>query len=312
MICDGSAIRSARLCWGETEVRRSPLNAYKLMDAPITVALNAMTLISILMLVGLGLAVIFGLMGIINLSHGEFVTIGAFSVAIIQGFGGSFWLALLVAPLVGASVGFLIERSLIRFLYSRPLATILATWGLSLIIQQSLQLAFGAAPQRIDSPITASVDLFGANYPLYRIVMIALASAIIVASYLLIKRTRFGLDLRTVIQNRDMAECLGIDTGRVYMIAFSLGAALAAIAGALIAPLTAVIAQMGVNYLARSFFVVIVGGAGSVPGVVAGSAVVGGAETLLNYAIPATIAQALVLVLAVIIVRLKPDGLVRG
>jgi urea ABC transporter permease protein UrtB len=279
------------------------------MGGATTVILNAMTLISILMLVGLGLAIIFGLMGVINLAHGEFVTIGAFSLAMIQGFGGSFWLALLLAPLIGAALGFLIERLLIRHLYSRPLATILATWGLSLIIQQSLQLIFGAAPQKVDSPITSSVELFGANYPLYRIVMIGLAISVMLACSLVVRRTRFGLDLRSVIQNRDMAAALGIDTGRVYAVAFSAGAGLAALAGVLIAPLTAVTAQMGVNYLARSFFVVIVGGAGSVPGVVAGSAVVGGSETLLNYVIPATLSQALVLVLAVIIVRLKPNGL---
>jgi urea ABC transporter permease protein UrtB len=282
------------------------------MDTAVTVILNAMTLISILMLVGLGLAIIFGLMGVINLSHGEFVTIGAFSLAFVQNHGGSFWLALLIAPLIGAFVGFLIERLLIRHLYTRPLATILATWGLSLIIQQTLQLIFGAAPQKVESPITSSIVLFGANYPLYRIVMIALAVSIVTTCYVLVKKTRFGLDLRTVIQNRDMADALGINTNRVYAIAFSFGAALAAIAGVLIAPLTAVVAQMGVNYLARSFFVVIVGGAGSVPGVVAGSAVVGGSETLLNYVIPATFSQALVLILAVIIVRLRPNGLVRN
>jgi urea ABC transporter permease protein UrtB len=282
------------------------------MDSAVTVLLNALTLISILMLVGLGLAIIFGLMGVINLSHGEFVTIGAFSLAIVQSFGGSFWLALVIAPIVGAFAGFLVERVLVRHLYKRPLATILATWGLSLIIQQGLQLAFGAAPQKVDSPITSSVHVLGADYPLYRLAMIAMAVSIIGLCYLVVKYTRFGLDLRTVIQNRDMADALGINTDRVYAIAFSAGAALAAIAGVLIAPLTAVTAQMGVNYLARSFFVVIVGGAGSVSGVVAGSTVVGGAETLLNYVIPATISQALVLILAVVIVRLRPNGLVQG
>ncbi len=280
------------------------------MDTTTTIILNAMTLISILMLVGLGLAIIFGLMGVINLSHGEFVTIGAFSLAFIQAQGGSFWLALILAPLIGAIVGFLVERLLVRHLYTRPLATILATWGLSLIVQQSLQLMFGAAPQKVSPPFTSSVEIFGANYPAYRLLLIGLALATIAACFGLIKRTRFGLDLRTVIQNREMAGALGIDTERVYTIAFSAGAALAALAGVLIAPLTAVIAQMGVNYLARSFFVVIVGGAGSVPGVVAGSAVVGGSETLLNYVIPATISQALVLVLAIVIVRLRPRGLV--
>ena len=282
------------------------------MTSVISVFLNAMTLISILMLVGLGLAVIYGLMGVINMSHGDFITIGAFSLALIQGFGGSFWLALMITPFIGAAIGFLIERSVIQFLYKRPLATIMATWGLSLIIQQTLQLVFGAAPQRVYSPITSTVDILGVPYPTYRLAMIAMAIGIIVLAHLFIKKTRFGLDMRTVIQNPEMADALGIDTKRVFAIAFSIGAGLAAIAGVLLAPLTVVIAQMGVNYLARSFFVVIVGGAGSVPGVVAGSTFVGGTETLLNYAIPATLAQAFVLVLAIIIVRFRPNGLVSG
>jgi branched-chain amino acid transport system permease protein/urea transport system permease protein len=281
-----------------------------MMGSAATGLLNVLTLVSLLMLVGLGLAVIFGLMGVINLAHGEFVTVGAFCVALVQSLGGTFWLGLVLAPVVGAALGYLLERSLIRHLYTRPLATILATWGISLILQQTLQLLFGAAPQKVDSPTVAAVSVFGASYPLYRLVLIGLACALIAACHLAITRTRFGLDLRTVIQNREMAEALGIDTRRVYAVAFSVGAALAAVAGVLIAPLTAVVAQMGVNYLARSFFVVIVGGAGSVAGVVAGSAVVGGTETLLNYVIPATLSQALVLVLAVVIVRFKPNGLV--
>lgn len=133
------------------------------MDLVATIILNSLTLISILMLVALGLAVIFGLMGVINMSHGDFVTVGAFSVAIVQSFGGNFWLALVVAPLLGAAFGWAVERPLVRFLYARPLATILATWGLSLIIQQSLQLIFGAAPQKVIAPVSTSVDLFGVN-----------------------------------------------------------------------------------------------------------------------------------------------------
>lgn len=280
------------------------------MDWIATIVLNSLTLISILMLIGLGLAVIFGLMGVINNAHGEFVTVGAFSVSIVQSVGGSFWMALLVAPLIGALFGWIMERSLIRFLYTRPLDTILATTGLSLIIQQGLQLIFGAGPQKVIAPMDVSVDLFGASYPVYRLVLIALSILIVAACHILLQRTRFGLDLRTVIQNRQMAESLGIDTKRIYSIAFCAGTALAAVAGVLIAPLTAVVATMGVNYLARSFFVVIVGGAGSVMGVVAGSTVVGGLESLLNYVIPATISQALVLIMAIIIVRFRPRGLI--
>lgn len=280
------------------------------MDVFVPLVLNALTLISILALIGLGLAIIFGLMNVVNLAHGEFVTLGAYTLALIQAAGGTYWLALLVAPFVGALAGLLVERSIVRHLYTRPIATILATWGLSLILQQSLQLAFGAAPQRVYSPVPGSVEVAGVLYPAYRLVLIGFAALLFAASFAVFRRTRFGLDLRAVIQDRNMAAALGINTQRVYALAFSAGAALAAIAGVLIAPLTVVIAQMGVNYLARSFFVVIVGGAGSIPGVLAGSGVVGGMETVLNYQLPVTVSQALVLILAIIIVRFRPSGLV--
>jgi urea ABC transporter permease protein UrtB len=280
------------------------------MEAFIPLTLNTLTLISILMLVGLGLAIIFGLMNVINLAHGEFVTIGAYTLALVQSLSGSWWLALALAPLVGGAVGLLVERTMIRHLYTRPIATILATWGLSLVLQQLLQLVFGAAPQRVDSPFPGSTYLLGVAYPAYRLLLIAAALVIVALCFAVFRWTRFGLDLRAVIQNRDMAEAIGIDTQRVYAIAFSAGAAIAAVAGVLIAPLTVVIAQMGVNYLARSFFVVIVGGVGSIGGVAAGSAVVGGVETILNYQIPVTISQALVLALAIVIVRFRPRGLV--
>lgn len=276
----------------------------------VPVFLNALTLISILMLVALGLAIIFGLMNIINLAHGEFVTIGAYVLASTQALGGSYWLALMLAPLVGAAAGLTVEWSIIRHLYRRPLATVLATWGLGMVLQQMLQLAFGAAPQRVSGPFTGAVEVLGAFYPAYRLLLIGFALAIVAACYIGFRWTRFGLDLRAVIQDREMATALGINTARTYARAFALGAALAAIAGVLIAPLTVVIAQMGINYLARSFFVVIVGGVGGIGGVVAGSAVVGGAESLMNYQIPVTVSQALVLALAIIIVRFRPRGLV--
>lgn len=275
-----------------------------------TLVLNALTLVSILMLVALGLAIIFGLMRVINLAHGEFVTLGAYTLAVMERMGGSYWLAFAIAPIVGALAGLVVERGIVRHLYTRPLATILATWGLSLVIQQGLQLIFGAAPQRVHTPLPGSVEILGVLYPAYRILLISLALVMVAGCYAVLRWTRFGLDLRTVIQDPDMAEALGINTRRIYTVAFSAGAALAAVAGLMIAPLAVVIAQMGVYYLARSFFVVIVGGAGSFAGVAAGSAVVGGVETVLSYQVPATVAQALVLVLAIVIVRFRPQGLV--
>lgn len=280
------------------------------MSGTLSLTLNALTLISILMLVGLGLAIIFGLMNIVNLAHGEFVTLGAYTLVTVHMLHGGFWLALVLAPVLGYLIGTFIEVSLIRKLYERPLATILATWGLSLIIQQLLQIIFGAAPQPIPSPLSGSVELLGSAYPAYRLFLIGMAAIVIAASVYVFRFTSFGLDVRAVIQNPEMAASLGVNTRRVYRRAFGAGAALAALAGVLVAPLTVVVAQMGVNYLARSFFVVIVGGAGTVAGVAAGSGIVGGLETILNYHIPVTVSQALVLALAVVIIRFRPTGLI--
>src|SRR5439155_2776035 len=204
------------------------------LGSVVALVLNALTLISILMLVGLGLAIIFGLMNVINLAHGEFVTIGAYTLAFVESLSGSFWLALALAPIVGGAVGLLVERMMIRHLYTRPLATILATWGLSLVLQQLLQLVFGAAPQRVDGPLPGSAFIFGVAYPAYRLLLIAAALAIMAACVAVFRWTRFGLDLRAVIQNRDMAEALGINTQRVYAIAFYAGAAIASFAGYMI------------------------------------------------------------------------------
>jgi branched-chain amino acid transport system permease protein/urea transport system permease protein len=274
------------------------------------VVLNALTLSSILVLVALGLAIVFGLMNIINMAHGEFVMLGAFTLSFVQARGGSFWLGLLSAAVVGALFGFLLERLIVRHLYERPMAAILATWGVSLILQHSMQLAFGAAPRLVNSPIVGAFQAFGVTYPAYRIFLIASAIVVVGAVVIVLRRTTFGLDLRTVIEDREVAELLGIDTKRVFTIAFCAGTALAGLAGALVAPLAKVVVSMGANYLAPSFFVVIVGGAGSLPGVVAGSLLVGTLQTLLEYEIPATFSQALVLIASVAIVRVRPRGLV--
>jgi branched-chain amino acid transport system permease protein/urea transport system permease protein len=272
-------------------------------------ALNIATMVSILLLVALGLAIVFGLMNILNMAHGELVTIGAFTASLVQVQSGSFWLGVVAAIIVGALVGWVLERGLIRYLYDRPMGVILATWGVSLIIQQGLLLLFGPSPQIVYTPIEGSITLFGTPYPRYRLVLIAAAVLTIAATAIVMNRTRFGLDLRTVIQNREVAELLGIDSRRIFMFALVGASALAALAGALVAPLIKVVPTMGADYLAPSFFVVIVGGAGSLMGVVAGSVFIGGLRTLLDYQVPTTLSQALVLIAAVVIVRFRPRGL---
>lgn len=278
------------------------------MVSAIPFVLNTMTLIGILLIVSMGLAIIFGLMNVINLAHGEFVTIGAFTLVAVQAVGGSFWLALLVGPVVGYCIGLVIERLLISRVYTSPLHAILMTWGLSLIIQQLLVLTFGAAPQRVTGPFEGAIDIFGATYPTYRLFLIAFVLAVFSVTIVLFKTTSFGLNIRAAIQSSEMAAVMGVDVEKVNARAFASGAALAALAGVLLAPMTAVTAYMGMNYLARSFFVVLVGGAGSVAGVAAGSSFIGGLETALSYQIPTTVAQALVLVLAIVILRFRPNG----
>ncbi len=279
------------------------------MQSAIPFILNSLTLISILLIVSMGLAVIFGLMNVMNLAHGEFITIGAFTLVLVQASGGSFWLALILAPIIGFVVGYALEKVLIARVYKSPLHAILVTWGLSLIIQQVLVLTFGASPQRVFGPFEGAIDILGNNYPAYRLFLIGFALATFAAVILLFKKTRFGLDLRASIQSTEMASVMGVDAARINSRAFGFGAALAALAGVLLAPLTAVTAYMGINYLARSFFVVLVGGAGSVSGVAAGSGIIGGMETALSYQIPTTVAQALVLVMAIVILRFRPNGI---
>lgn len=279
------------------------------MVTAVPFVLNMLTLISILLIVSIGLAIIFGLMNVINLAHGEFITIGAFTLVAVQAAGGSFWLSLLIAPLIGYAFGLLLEKILIARVYKNPLHAILVTWGLSLSIQQILVFTFGAAPQRVSGPFAGAIDIVGASYPTYRLFLICFALATFLATIQFLRRTRFGLDLRASIQSPEMASVMGVNPSKTNARAFALGAGLASLAGVLLAPLTAVTAYMGVNYLARSFFVVLVGGAGSVTGVAAGSTIIGGLETALSYQIPTTVAQALVLALAVVILRFRPKGI---
>ena len=282
------------------------------MDFLIITVLNALTLISILLLVGLGLAISFGLMNVTNLAHGEFVTVGAFAVYFVQSLGGSFWLGLAAAPLAGGLVGFLLELLIIRHLYARPVSTILATWGVSLMLQQLLELIFGLGAKPVVSPIDTTIDLWGTVYPGYRLILILFAIATLALVLALFRRTSFGLDIQAVIQNREMAEAVGINTRRTYAIAFTFGAAVAGLAGGLVSPLAVVLPQMGVNYLANAFFVVIVGGAGSLGGLVAGSAFIGGLTSILNYQMSPSLAQAIVLLAAIALVRIRPRGFFAG
>lgn len=271
-----------------------------------------LSIASILLLIALGLAIIYGTMGVINLAHGDFVMLGAYTVWFLQ---KQFAMNLIttlpfVFAFVGA-VGWLAERSLIRHLYQRPLDTILATWGLGVIMQQAVRLSAGAELRYVKMPgfLINPVHFFGYEDSAYRIFIFALAVALLVVTYFLIYKTEFGLRMRAIMQNRDVSRCFGINAGRVYALTFAYGAGLAGIAGALVSPLKSVAPDMGTSYVVDAFLVVVLGGVHSLLGTVASSYVIGQADAVLASWSDDTIAKAVVFLGVVVLIRLFPQGL---
>ena len=282
------------------------------MSSIIPLISVGLSIASILLLVALGLAIIYGTMGVINLAHGEFVMLGAYVVWFLQSTMGLNLLACvpLVFMLVGL-VGLLIEWLLIRHLYTRPLDTILATWGVGVILQQAIRLSAGAELRYVKMPdfLSSAVHIGTYEESAYRIFIFALTVALLIITYLLIFHTEFGLRLRAVTQNRDMARCFGINAGRVYSWTFAYGAGLAGIAGALVSPLKSVAPDMGTNYVVDAFLVVVVGGVQSLLGTVASSYLIGQASGVLAFLSDDTMAKAVVFLGVIVLIRLFPQGL---
>lgn len=279
------------------------------MDAFVIQTLNALSIATILVLVSLGLAVIFGMLGIINLAHGEFFMLGAYCVATAVAWGVSPWWGIAVAPIIVGAVGMAAERTVIRPLYRRPLDTLLVTWGLSIVIRQIVRLIYGSGQMMAESVIVGSTRVFGVGYPTYRLFIILVTSAVVAGTFHLYFRSDFGLRIRMVIANRGMAGALGVNTHATDMWAFGVAAAMVGFAGAIMSPLVVINPEMGLEYLARAFIVVIVGGIGHLYGVVAGGAAFGGTEALLSYYLRPVVAQILIVVLAVILIRFRPQGI---
>ena len=280
-----------------------------MQDFVITL-LDASNYTLILVLVALGLAIVFGLMNVINMAHGELLMLGAYVLLAVQQATGSFWLGLIAAPLVVGLVGLLIEELVIRWVYRRFLDAILATWGLSLVIKQAITLYYGPASHSVDVPLAGTVDIAGAPYPVYRLFIMGVAIAAVAFTLWLFFRTRFGLAARGVIANRDMASCLGINTRRLDRFTFAYGAALAGLAGAAMAPLISLDPQMGLGFLVPAFLAVLIGGLGSLLGPVVGSAAVGATDNLTATLYSPVWAQLVVFVMAIVVIRLFPRGLV--
>ena len=279
------------------------------MQELLIFSLDTLNYILAIVLVALGLVIVFGLMRVINMAHGEFFLLGAYSVVTIQSLGGGFWLGLLVAPLFVAGVGLLVEFLVIRFLYHRFLDTILATWGISLVIKQVVILIFGPASQQVGLPIEATFSLLGTSYPFYRIFIMLVSVSAVALTFWLLYRTDIGLKARAATADRAMASVMGIETARLDRMVFAYGAALAGLAGAVMAPIMSVDPQMGLGFLVPAFLAVLVGGAGQMMGALVGAGVIGGTDSLAATIWSPVVAQIVVFTMAIIVIRLFPNGL---
>jgi urea ABC transporter permease protein UrtB len=271
--------------------------------------LDALNYISVLLLVCIGLVVIFGLMQVINLAHGEFFLLGAYTVLVAQGVGVPFFLAVPMAFVAVAIVGLLCDAAILRFIYDRPVDTILATWGLSLAIRQAIVIVFGAQSQQVIAPLTEPVQFLGVSYSSYRLVVMLIAILVALAVFLVLYRTSIGLAARAAMANRQMAQCLGINMRRLDRTTFSVGAGLAGLSGAVMAPLMSVDPQMGMGFVLPAFLSILVGGVGSPVGAIWGSVVIGGSTTLVSAWWTPVVAQIVVFLLAIITIRFLPTGL---
>lgn len=280
------------------------------MDLVASFALQVVYIIANLALISLGLAIIFGMMRVINLAHGEFLMLGGYTVVVATNNGVNIWIAMLIlAPLVVGVFGVIVERLLIRWLYGRMVDTLLATWGLSLLMIGLITTIFGASTATTISPPMGPIQIGEVTSSGYEIFLIFVTIALLVAVWAVLRFTKLGLVARGTMQNPEMAEALGVSTNRIYMITFGLGAAVAGLAGGLLAPITGVLPTIGAVYIAKAFITVISGGMAILAGTTSASVLLGGVNGIFAIEWGPTIGEVALLIAAIILLRLMPRGI---
>ena len=280
---------------------------------------NGIGVVGILLLTGLGLAITFGVMRIINLAHGEFIMLGAYVTFWMQDtFGMDLLLTIPFSFLITGAIGALVELTIIRRLYGRPLETLLATWVLSIVLQGVVKLIFTAQLKYVKSPPYISGNLTLLNdadgspaiaISYYRLFIVAVAIALLVVTGYLLNKTDLGRQVRAVTQNRDMAKCLGVNTSLIDMLTFAYGCGLAGIAGTVISSLKSVSPPMGQDYLVDAWMTVVTGGVDKLVGVLAGAFLIGESSSGIAYLLNDPTARVIVLAAVIILIRYKPEGL---
>ncbi len=272
-------------------------------------AFNVLDAIAVLLLLSLGLGVIYGLMRVINLAHGEFLMLGAYTTAVATDAGVNVWLAMLVlAPVTVGLAGLVIERCLIQFLYGRIIDTMLATWGLSLALVGVVTTIFGNNVRGVSAPVP-SFPIGPYEGSGYGVFIIVVAVAVVMLLWLALRITRFGLIVRATMQNPAMAAALGIAPPRVYMITFTLGSALAGLAGGVLAPISGTSPNMGAAYIAKAFITVLGGGSAIVTGTSIASGLFGFISEAVSFRTTPVLGEVALLVAAIVMLRILPQGI---
>lgn len=275
----------------------------------ITEALNVGYEILILAQVVLGLAVVMGMLNVLNIAHGEFIMMGCYTALVVQKAGLPYLVAVPAAALLCGAVGLVVERLLIRPLHYDPFETLLATWGLGLVLREAAKLIFGNGFQSVAIPLPGAVDVFGAPYPAYRVLLMVVSAAILLLLFVWYRRAPTAARIRAMVGNPVLAESVGIPTERLARDTFIVGTAWAGVAGVMVAPLVPVAPAMGLNFVVNAFFALVVGGLGTVAGLLTGSSVIGGMQSLISSEVDPTVAYLAVLLLAMLFLWRRPRGL---
>ncbi len=280
------------------------------MGIEIKLVFDLLAFMSVMVLIVLGLGIIASMMGIFNFAHGEFVLLGAYTVYVFESSGLSAWAGILAAPLVLALIGLILERLVIRRFYASPIIAMLGTYAVGLVIREIVRGLLGGHYKSISEPLPGAFTLFGVDFSIWRTVIVVVTACVIAGTWLFLARTSVGLQVRGSLENPNLARACGISTSRLYAFTFAFGAALAGLAGALIVPHNQLSADIGTRFLVQSFLSVMLGGVGTFEGPVLGAAVVGGMAAGLPWLVMPVLADPLVFIIALVIVKFRPQGFI--
>jgi len=286
------------------------IDALQFIFAPQIV--NGLSIGVAVILMALGLTIIFGLLDVINMAHGEFYALGAYLAVSLLAAGVSFWLCLIMVPVLMLPVGYVVERLLIQRVFDRKdrhVLTLLLTFGLGVVLEDAFRLVFGPNTVRMDTPISGAADVFGMYFPNYRLFVMAIGALIIALTWVVVFRTRIGAMVRAAAHDRQMASSLGVPVARVYSATFAFGVGLAGLAGVLLAPIYSVFPAMGKDFILLAFTVVIVGGMGSIKGAVIAGIVLMQIQALASLYVSPVWTEPLLFGVMVLVLMWRPQGL---